>query len=220
MIAPDVFETFAFREGDTLRVIPETVAAALPNTWGDTHVPIRPGEAIRVPPVYRFFSYKGFSIPVHLMSLTGAGPETFEIIGRGHIERFQQHVGLAPGMRLIDLGSGIGRDAFQLFDLLGPDGEYIGIDVTRDSILWCQDNITARHPNFRFHHFDAENELYNPYGTKTSMDFALPVEAGSVDRIVLSSVFTHLMEVEILHYMREFRRALRPGGLATRASPA
>jgi methyltransferase family protein len=45
------------------------------------------------------------------------------------------------------------------------------------------------------------------------MDFRLPVADGSVDRIILASVFTHLLPTEVLHYMREFRRALKPSGL-------
>ena len=46
------------------------------------------------------------------------------------------------------------------------------------------------------------------------MDFKLPVADGSIDRIALGSVFTHLFEEEIVHYMREIRRVLKPDGLA------
>lgn len=213
IVNPAEVEDFPFRDGDRLTIHPPERAAGLPNTWGDTHVEIRPGHAIRVPSEMRFFEYRGYRIPSHLISLTGAGPEDFDRIGRGHIDRFQQHVGIGPGMRVVDLGCGIGRDAFQLFDTLSRDGEYIGVDVTGDSIRWCRRHITERHPNFRFHHFDAVNELYNPYGTLVSSDFRLPVADSTVDRIVLSSVFTHLLEDEILHYLREFRRVLKPDGL-------
>src|SRR5262249_19915328 len=117
-------------------------------------------------------------------------------------------------MTMIEVGCGIGRDAFQLLDLLGNTGRYVGIDVTRDSIIWCQKNITPKHPSFTFHHFDAEHELYNPYGTRTSMDFRLPLDDESVDRLVLGPVFTHLFAREVVRYMREFRRVLKPAGLA------
>ncbi len=115
-------------------------------------------------------------------------------------------------MVILEVGCGIGRDAMQLIDYLSERGRYVGIDVTRDSILWCSGNISSRHSNFEFHHFDAENELYNPHGRKTSMDFVLPVKAGSVDRIFLASVFTHLFEAEVLHYMKEFARVLKANG--------
>jgi len=45
------------------------------------------------------------------------------------------------------------------------------------------------------------------------MDFQLPIADGSVDRIVLASVFTHLFPSEVLHYMTEFHRVLKPSGL-------
>lgn len=212
LVDPAIFETFGFRDGDILQVTPAAAAAGLPTTWGDVNVPIAPGESIRVPERYEFFEFKGFRIPVHLITLTGAGPDTFDWMGQRHIELYDRFIGIGPDMTLLEVGCGIGRDALQLLDRLGPNGRYIGIDVTRDSIVWCQDNITPKHPNFSFHHFDADNELYNPHGGKTSMDFALPVPDGSVDRIFLASVFTHLLEAEVLHYMREFARVLKPDG--------
>jgi len=211
-IAPDVFEAFSFRDGDTLQVTPFELAKLMPSTWGDINIFIESGCAIRVPALYGLFSFKGFDIPAHLISLTGAGPETFDTLGRRHIELYDKFCGLAPEMTVLEIGCGIGRDALQLIDRLSDDGNYIGIDVTRDSIVWCQENITRRHPNFTFYHFDAENELYNPHGQKTSMDFKLPVASSSVDRIFLASVFTHLLEAEVLHYLTEFARVLKPDG--------
>lgn len=212
LIKPETFENFALQSGDVLTVEPPNVVARLPIVWGDVNIQIRPGHSIRVPPRYDLFEYKGFQIPAHLIALTGAGSETLEVIGKGHVERYKKYCGIEPDMTLLEVGCGIGRDAFQLIDYLSPQGRYIGIDVTRDSIIWCNNNITARYPNFQFHHFDAENELYNPHGAKTSMDFELPVTNGSVDRIFLASVFTHLLEEEVLHYMREFARVLKPDG--------
>ena len=211
-IDPDVFETFGFRHGDELHVVPPGEAAKFPVTWGDTNIMVAPGRAIRVPARYEFFEYHGFHIPTHLIALTGAGPETFDWMGRRHVELYDKFCGIREGMTVIDIGCGIGRDSFHLFDTLGDKGAYIGIDVTRDSIVWCQGAITPKYPNFQFYHVDAENELYNPYGRYTSLEFKLPVPEGSVDRIFLSSVFTHLFEEEVLHYMREFARVLKPDG--------
>jgi SAM-dependent methyltransferase len=212
-IEPAEFETFPFEAGDQLSVIPADSAATLPVTWGNIHVEIGKGHAILVPPRIEFFEFKGYKIPVHLINLTGAGAETLEQIGKAHIQSYRRYIGLESHMTIVELGCGIGRDAFQLLDLLGDTGRYVGIDVTRDSIIWCQNNITPRHPNFTFHHFDAHHELYNPYGARTSTDFQLPMQDEAVDRIVLASVFTHLLASEVLHYMKEFRRVLKPSGL-------
>ena len=116
-------------------------------------------------------------------------------------------------MTLVDLGCGIGRDAFQLLEYLEGEGRYVGVDVTRDSIEWCRRHVTPKHPRFTFHHVDAHHELYNPFGRRRTTDFRLPVADASVDRITLASVFTHLLEDEVTHYMREFRRVLKPDGM-------
>lgn len=206
------FDDLALQDGDRLAVLPADAAVALPVTWGDRNVPIAPGHSIRVPEVWRSYEYKGFHIPSHLISLTGAGPETLETIGRAHVANYEKQMGLPRDMFFVDVGCGIGRDAFALMDRLGPAGRYLGVDVTRDSIEWCRRNITLRDPRFRFHHVDACNELYNPFGKGVTSDFYLPVEDGTVDRIGLASVFTHLLEDEVIHYMREFHRVLAPEG--------
>lgn len=206
------FDDVDVHDGDRLAVLPADAAAALPVTWGDRNVPIAPGHAIRVPEVWRVHDYRGFRIPSHLISLTGAGPETLEMIGRAHLANYERQMGLPRDMFFVDVGCGIGRDAFALMDRLGPDGRYLGVDVTRDSIEWCRRNITPRDPRFQFHHVDARNELYNRFGQGVTSDFRLPVEDGTVHRIGLASVFTHLLEDEVVHYMREFRRVLAPEG--------
>jgi SAM-dependent methyltransferase len=212
-LTPRQFEAFPLENGDELIVLPPELASKLPCTGGDISVEIAPGHAIRVPPRFEIFEFKGSRLPVHLVTLTGAGPDTFDQIARVHIEHYQKFVGLSPEMTILEVGCGIGRDAFQLFDFLSPLGRYIGVDVTRDSIEWCRANITPRHPNFTFHHIDAYSELYNPRGRLMATECTLRCDDRSVDRIVLASVFTHMLEHEVLHYMREFRRVLRPDGL-------
>lgn len=212
-LEPVEFETFPFQSGDELTVIPPDRAAELPISWRNFHIEVGKGRAIIVPPRMEFFCYRGFKIPVHLIELTGAGCDTFELIGKAHIELYQRHIGLEPNMTIVEVGCGIGRDALQLLDVLSENGRYFGVDVVRDSIFWCQKNITPKHPNFTFYHFDAEHELYNPFGLQTSTDFRLPLSDCSVDRIFLASVFTHMLPAEIVQYMNEFRRVLKPSGL-------
>ena len=136
-----------------------------------------------------------------------------EPIGKAHIANYEKFMGLAADMTILEIGCGIGRDALQFIDILHAPGRYIGIDVTRDSIEWCGKNITARYPNFEFHHVDIKHELYNPLGTRTTQDIVLPAADASVDRIVLGSIFTHLFEDEIVHYLSEIARVLKPSGL-------
>ncbi len=215
-ISPAQFEEFAFEGGEGIQVLPAHVAERLKGVWAHDlghDIEVAPGHSIRVPKVYDFAEFKGFRIPTHLIKLTGGGPETLEPVGRALIENYQKYTPFSPDMTIIDLGCGIGRLAFQLLDWFKEGGAYIGIDVTSDSIEWCKKNITVRDQHLRFCHFDAYNDVYNPFGTTETMAFRLPAQDQSVDRIFLSSVFTHLLEAEITHYLREFRRVLKPSGL-------
>lgn len=201
------------QDGDGLAVVASPGSAPLPVTWGDTIVPLAPGRSIRVPSVWRWAEFRGFRLPNHLVTLTGAGPETLDLIGGAHIRNYERTIGLFPDMHFLDIGCGIGRDAFQLMDRLSPAGRYTGVDVTCDSIDWCRRHLTAADARLQFHHVDAYSELYNPFGRFGTAQIRLPVEDASVDRIGLASVFTHLLEDEVLHYLKEFRRVLKPDGL-------
>lgn len=215
IIDPDIYDDFPFRTGDVVKILSSDQSATLVVTPdGNSNIRLEDGKTIRMPSRFDLFEYKGFRLPVHLVTLTGAGPDTWEVFGQEHIKNYIRFMDLKAGMTFLEIGCGIGRDALQLIDLIGDKGHYVGVDVTRDSILWCQKNISSCHPNFAFHHFDAKHELYNPLGTKTSLDFKLPVENRSIDRIALGSVFTHLFEEEIVHYMTEIERVLKFGGLA------
>ncbi len=214
-VAPAAFDEIQLRSGDSLEIEPPSEAAKLLSTPdGHHHIQIGPDLGLRIPAKVNFVSFRGFSVPEHLLALTGAGFASFDEIGKAHIANYAKYMGLDPAMTFLEIGSGIGRDAFQLLDIIGPDGRYLGIDVQRESILWCQQNITLRHPNFQFVHFNAYHELHNPLSTKTTMDFPIPVPDHSVDRVAAGSVLTHIFREEITYYMKEIARVLKPGGLA------
>jgi ubiquinone/menaquinone biosynthesis C-methylase UbiE len=44
-------------------------------------------------------------------------------------ERFFRKAGIAPGMKVLDVGSGVGDVAFLLAELVGRDGQVIGVDM-------------------------------------------------------------------------------------------
>ncbi len=159
------------------------------------------------------FAYGGYQIPRHLLELTGSHAESWEAIGLHHLRDYQRLTPIAPAHHVLEIGCGVGRDAMQLARLLSAEGRYTGIDITPPSIAWCKRHISARHPRFEFIHLDIKSELYNPTGVMESEDARLPVEAASVDRILLQSVFTHLFPKAVKQYLREFRRVMRPGAM-------
>ena|SRR5215472_4454873 len=156
----------------------------------------------------------GYDIPIDLMNLTGGGPDWFEASSTRHFGLLQKYVGIEPHFGILEIGCGIGRDAIPLTKVLsaGAGGVYTGTDLVKASIDWCNANIRERHPHFFFHHLDIEDEIYNPSGTLRNRDVALPFVSASVDRIIAQSVFTHMLQEDVEHYLAEFRRVLRPGG--------
>jgi SAM-dependent methyltransferase len=159
------------------------------------------------------YNFHGYEIPIDLMVMTGGGPDTLESISDAHINGLKRYVGLAAGQSALEIGCGIGRDAIPLIDILGPSGSYLGVDITRPSIEWCQQHITAKHKNFTFHHFDVKDQFYNKSGKLLTRDCTLPAQDESIDLVILQSVFTHMFPDDIKHYLKEFRRVLKKGGL-------
>ncbi len=58
---------------------------------------------------------------------------------------------IAPGMRVLDLGSGAGDVAMLAADLVGPTGSVLGLDRDGDSVAWATRRVTdAGYTNVRF----------------------------------------------------------------------
>lgn len=138
--------------------------------------------------------------------------EGFRASGERLVAMLQQHAGLQPDTRVVDVGSGFGRLAVPLTRVLGPDGSYDGLDIGAAGIAWCNEKIAPRHPNFRFTLADVANEEYNPGGQVPAAEYRFPYDDDSVDLVVLVSVFTHMLAPEMEHYLHEIRRILVKGG--------
>ena len=111
---------------------------------------------------------------------------------------------------VLDFGCGCGRIARQLIQQDPAPRAYLGIDVHRGMIQWCRENLAPRAPGFRFEHHDAYNRGLNPDGKREDVSF--PAAAGSFSLVNAWSVFTHLLESQISHYLSEVARVLQPEG--------
>ncbi|MEE9270751.1 MAG: class I SAM-dependent methyltransferase [Candidatus Krumholzibacteria bacterium] len=103
-----------------------------------------------------------------------------------------------PGerLRICEWGCGPGRllrHLPQLFE--GRDARFTGTDYNPVTIEWCRRSI----PGVNF----LRNDLNPP----------LPVEDASFDVVYAISVFTHLSEDAHYRWVKEMRRALKPGGI-------
>lgn len=159
------------------------------------------------------FEFMGFEIPDELAELTGGGRETWAGISAAHLAAYARYTPIEPDHQVLEIGCGVGRDAIPLARHLVPPGHYLGVDVARASIEWCQRHVTPQHPHVTFAHLDVRSPMYNAAGRIAATDVVLPVADGSVDRVLMQSVFTHMLPDAVEHYLRELRRVVRPGGL-------
>ena len=66
--------------------------------------------------------------------------------------RFLLEAGLAPGMRVLDVGTGVGDVALLAAEIVGPDGEVVGVDRSVAALTVARSRAerqAARHVSFR-----------------------------------------------------------------------
>jgi SAM-dependent methyltransferase len=88
---------------------------------------------------------------------------------------------LLKGCRVLDLGSGSGRDAYLLAQLVGADGEVVGIDMTAEQL-----EVARRYQAFHAERFGFANVRFLQ-GTIEHLE-RLPLDPGSFDVIVSNCV--------------------------------
>lgn len=142
-----------------------------------------------------------------LVGSTGGGD--FVAVGDEFFALFCR-AGLRPGDDVLDVGCGAGRMARPLTGWL--QGRYEGFDVEPAAIEWCRSRIARRYPNFSFTLLDVANDYYNPHGRADAASIRFPYEDDSFDFALLTSVFTHLVPADLLHYLDELGRVVRRGG--------
>jgi SAM-dependent methyltransferase len=103
---------------------------------------------------------------------------------------------LAPGMTVVDLGSGAGFDAFLALSRAGPTGHVIGVDMTDDMLALARKNVEKRGvTNVEFRKGFIEK---------------LPIESGTVDYVISNCVIN--LSADKPAVFREIARVLKPGG--------
>jgi len=135
----------------------------------------------------------------------------FQKLGDALVKNLVRH-GLQPHQRVLEVGSGNGKNARALTKYLNRQGRYEGFDVVPSGVAWCQQEIASRFPNFRFHRADIHNRTYNPAGKTPAHRFRFPYADETFDYVFLASVFTHMLPADLGNYVAEIARVLKPGG--------
>jgi ubiquinone/menaquinone biosynthesis C-methylase UbiE len=145
-------------------------------------------------------------------------PRGLWFVGGGHFlenqlkDSFVSLAGLQPHHRVLDVGSGIGKQAVPLTKYLNAEGSYEGFDIVEEGVAWCQREITSRFPNFKFQHANVFNKHYNPSGEVPPAQWRFPFDGAQFDFVFLISVFTHMLPDAVENYLGEVSRVLKPGG--------
>lgn|GEM_PF-2335854 len=153
--------------------------------------------------------------PYSLRCFVG-NPWDFERIGPMFLRDLRELGLLGAGTRILEVGCGCGRIASPLADdpeLQRLGLSYTGMDVDRASIEWCNAHLCSRNSRFRFYHADCHNASYNPHGSMPAETYRFPHPDGSFDLILLTSVFTHVLPDELIHYLSELARLLSADGV-------
>jgi SAM-dependent methyltransferase len=104
--------------------------------------------------------------------------------------------GLRRGMRVADLGCGVGMVTGLLAELVGPAGHVVGIDSSAAQLDQARALLAARH---------RQAELVEASATGTGLP------PGSFDLVYSRFLLIHLTEPE--RALREMRSLLKPGGI-------
>jgi len=131
-------------------------------------------------------------------------------MGQQIVRRFRDRGWVSDGARILELGSGVGRNAVALRDQT-DFASYDGIDVDAEMVAWCRDHLASA--SMRFHHADLHSSVYNPAG-RPPTTYRCPVDDASIDFSLGISVFSHLVRADAAHYAAELGRVTAPGGYA------
>jgi SAM-dependent methyltransferase len=112
---------------------------------------------------------------------------------------------------VLDFGCGCGRLARQMVMQRARPRRYIGFDLHRGMVRWCQENLSPQAAGFTFVHHDVDNMSFNPGAGKPAV-LPMPAEDKSFSLVVALSVFTHTIEAHAKYYLNEVSRVLRDDG--------
>lgn len=149
-------------------------------------------------------------VPPRNMIFIGDGD--YKKIGNEFFVCFKELGKLMPNHKVLDVGCGIGRMSLPLTKYLSGEGEYYGFDIVEKGITWCNENITSKYPNFHFEHSDIYNKTYNPKGKVRSSKYCFKYKNNFFDFVFLTSVFTHMLTMDVNRYLEEISRVMKTGG--------
>lgn len=109
------------------------------------------------------------------------------------------------GLRILDLGSGSGRDCYIAGKLVGENGYVVGVDMTDEQLKVANDNIEYHREKFGY----AKSNVEFIKGNIEKLD-ELNLEKGSFDVIISNCVIN--LATDKLKVLKDAYELLKPGG--------
>lgn len=154
--------------------------------------------------------------PQELMSVIGS-PDADHFLGNMQLFAHEILVRCHGTRRshILDIGSGCGRLSLPFSRYLGPAGRYVGIDVWEQANDWCRTHTSESDAQVAFFTQAVRNNYYFEPDNGKANDFRMEALAdNSFDVGVALSVFNHLKKNDVLAYISELSRVLKPGAAA------
>lgn len=135
-----------------------------------------------------------------------------KLLGNIHEEVLARYYGcglvcpqLLEGMRILDLGSGSGRDCYALAQMVGESGYVLGVDMTEEQLAVANRHIDWHRERFGY----AQSNVEFRKGYIEHLD-ELELKEGSFDIIISNCVINLSPDKEAV--LKEAHRLLKPGG--------
>jgi SAM-dependent methyltransferase len=110
--------------------------------------------------------------------------------------RVLRAAGVQPGMRVADIGCGVGMTTALLAELAGPEGDVVGVDFSSAQLAQARERLRSAGTNIRF---------YEASATDTGLPFK------SFDLVYCRFLLIHLTDPE--GALCEMKALLKPGGI-------
>ena len=155
-------------------------------------------RAVAVAPDANYHFHTGRRLAAHL----GYDPELVDPLPDRAVESFAgvgnpfSLVRLAPGERVVDVGSGAGFDSFVAARQVGPEGQVVGVDMTAEMLKKSTET--------------AERMGLDHVEFREGLAEELPIEDGWADVVISNGVINLCADKR--RVFAEIHRVLAPGG--------
>lgn len=119
-------------------------------------------------------------------------------LAKAHARRLISNFDLREGMRVLDVGCGIGRLSLPIARIVGDEGEIVGLDLQEEML----DELRRQ---------ALDEGLTNVATVRGAV--GEPMDLGAFDLVVLSSVLGEIPADRRLPGLREIHRAMKPDGV-------